>query len=83
MYVKSVEDFQTDYKVEKVMFVDEMEDYLATTKPSLTYLFSGVDSDSKLAVEEPEEKYLKHCPVINRDALWPSICNLRVVKTED
>lgn len=83
MYVKPVEDFQTDYKVEKVMFVDQIEEYLKVTKPSVTYLFSGVDSDSKIEAEEPEEKYLRHCSVINRDVLWDVICNLRVRKTEE
>ena len=28
MYVKPVEKFKSDYKVEKVMFVDELEEYL-------------------------------------------------------
>lgn len=63
------------------MYVDELEEYLSTYKPTHTYLFSGTDSDSGLEVAEPENKYLKHCPNIDRKALWEIICNLRVRKT--
>ena len=46
MYVKPVEKFISDYKVEKVLFTDQIEEYLKDYKPSVTYLFSGKDSDS-------------------------------------
>lgn len=33
MYVKEVEEFKSEYKVERVMFVDEMEDYIKKFSP--------------------------------------------------
>ena len=53
MYVKPVEKFKSDYKVHKVMFVDELEGYLQGREPSQIYVFSGTDSDSKLDASEP------------------------------
>ena len=53
MYVKPVEKFMSDYKVKKVLFVDELEEYLKTKEASQIYVFSGTDSDSKLDAAEP------------------------------
>ena len=83
MYVKPVEKFLSDYKVHKVLFVDELEAYLQGKELSQIYIFSGTDSDSKIDVPLPEEKYLRTAKKVERDALWTIICNLRVVKTED
>ena len=83
MYVKPIEDFKKDYKVERVLYVDELEDYLKESKPTITYLFSGTDSDSGLEAAEPENKYLKYCSNLDRKVLWEVISNLRVRKTED
>ena len=83
MYVKPVEKFASDYKVDKVLFVDELEAYLLEKGLSQIYIFSGTDSDSKIDVPLPEEKYLNTAKSVERDTLWTIICNLRVVKTED
>lgn len=83
MYVKPVEKFLSDYKIQKVMFVDELEPYLKGKEPSEIYIYTGTDSDSKITTYEPEQKYLDCGKKVNREVLWPTICNLRVVKTEE
>lgn len=82
MYVKPTEEFIKDYKVDKVLYTDEIETWLQDYKPTTTYLFSGTDSDSGLKPEEPEEKYLQHCGELERETLWKLISNLRAIKTE-
>lgn len=82
MYVKPADKFKQDYKVEGVLFVDELEAYLQGKELEEIFIYSGTDSDSKLEVALPEEKYLKQGKKVNKETLWEVISNLRVVKTE-
>lgn len=82
MYVKPAEKFKQDYKVESVQFVDQLEAYLQAKELEEIFIYSGTDSDSKLEVALPEEKYLKQGKKVNKETLWEVISNLRVVKTE-
>ncbi len=43
----------------------------------------GVDSDSGIESEQPEEKYLREAGNHNSNYLWKTISNLRVIKTEE
>lgn len=78
MIVKSAEEFKAEYKVEEVLYTNQVRKYLEDIKPTV-YLFSGVDSDSGLKVDEPSENDLQGFTV-NREVLWPLISNLRAVK---
>lgn len=64
-----------------MIFVSELKQYLADLKPKV-YLFSGVDSDSGLKVDEPNDGFLEGLTV-DRGVLWNVISNLRAVKTPD
>jgi Xaa-Pro dipeptidase len=64
-----------------VLFTGEIRQYLLDAKPKV-YLFSGLDSDSGLNVEEPSASYFEGLAV-DRSVLWTVISNLRAVKTPD
>lgn len=79
MIVKSKEELKAEYKVDEVLYSTQVKKYLEDLNPTV-YLFSGVDSDSGLKVDEPSEADLAGLTV-NRELLWPLISNLRAVKT--
>ena len=81
MIVKSAEEFKAEYKVDEVLYTNQVRKYLEDIKPTV-YLFSGIDSDSGLKVDEPSENDLQGF-VVNREVLWPLISNLRAVKTPE
>lgn len=81
MVVKTPEELKQEYNVDEVRYVHELREYLQQNN-STVYLFSGVDSDSGLSVEEPSAEYLEGFNV-DRTTLWPLISNLRAVKTPD
>jgi Xaa-Pro dipeptidase len=58
MVVKSKEEFKQEYRVDEVLFVGELRQYLLDLKPKV-YLFSGEDSDSGLKVEEPSASFIE------------------------
>ena len=82
MHVKPHEEFISDYNVDEVKMAGELRTYLDAAQPSSIYLFSGVDSDSGLSVEEPSAELLKGFKV-DRTVLWPLLSNLRAVKTQE
>lgn len=81
MIVKAKEEFKQEYKVDEVIFVTELKQYLVNLKPKV-YLFSGEDTDSGLKVDEPNATFLEGLE-IDREVLWTVISNLRAVKTPD
>jgi Xaa-Pro dipeptidase len=81
MVVKTPEELKQEYRVDEVRYVHELRAYLEQNHSTI-YLFSGVDSDSGLSVEEPSAEYLQGFDV-DRTTLWPLISNLRAVKTPD
>jgi Xaa-Pro dipeptidase len=82
MHVKPLEKFRSDYDVDEVKLTDDLRKHLEEAKPSTIYLFAGTDSDSGLTVDEPSQDLLEGFEV-NREVLWPLICNLRAVKTPE
>jgi Xaa-Pro aminopeptidase len=68
------------------MFVDQMEEYLKSMKPETIYLNKGVNSDSKLTTQVPDEKYYKEaCPNAKVDQLFMHniLVESRVLKNEE
>jgi hypothetical protein len=57
MVVKTPEELKQEYGVDEVKYVHELRAYLEQISSTI-YLFSGVDSDSGLSVEEPSSEYL-------------------------
>lgn len=53
MYVKPHEKFKSDYGVDEVRLTESLRSYLEEAKPSTLYIYSGLDSDSKINVTEP------------------------------
>ena len=53
MYVKPHEKFKSDYGVDEVRLTDTLRSYLEEVNPSTLYIYSGLDSDSKIQVSEP------------------------------
>jgi len=63
------------------LFIGDLKKYLEEVNSTI-YLYSGIDTDSDLKVDEPSENYIGNLKV-NREILWPLISNLRVVKTPE
>lgn len=57
MIVKSKEEFKQEYRVDEVIYTTELRKYLEEHQPKI-YLFSGLDSDSGLNVDEPSSTYI-------------------------
>ncbi len=68
--------------MDEIVFTKNLKSYLEEVKPSTIYLFSGVDSDSKLKVDEPSDEYTNGFKV-DRELLWGVISNLRAIKTAE
>jgi len=52
MFVKSLEEFKKDYKVDEVLFTKDLRKYLENVNSTI-YLYSGIDTDSDMRVDEP------------------------------
>lgn len=78
----SLEEFQSMYEVDKVCYVDELDNYFQSAAPKLILTLNGQNSDSKLfskpASFEGIEKYIVNC-----DILHPIISECRVIKTAE
>lgn len=66
-----------------MLFTDELEKFIENLKAEKVFIYSGLDTDSKLHTIDPEQKYLQHVPSVDKNSLWTTINNLRVIKTEE
>ena len=81
MTVLSKEDYQKEFEIEDVHYVDDMEAWLQTRKASFVYLNAGTNTDSGIDNIIPEEKYWKDLPGVDKDAIYEVLANCRVTKT--
>lgn len=82
MYVKPLQEFKIGSCVQNVRYVDEIEAYIQESQAKKIFIYSGVDTDSGIKTIDVPEKYLSSVEV-DRDTLFPTINNLRVIKTEE
>lgn len=82
MTVFSLEEQREKFNVDSVLYVSEIEEYLKNLAPESIYVIEGESTDSGFKMYQPEFPFLQDYQV-NRQVLYPLICNLRVIKTEE
>ncbi|KAM7348078.1 dipeptidase C [Cochliomyia hominivorax] len=78
----SLEEFKSMYEVDRVLYVDQLNEFFEKASPKLILTLSGLNTDSGLrskpATFEGIEKY-----VVNCDILHPIIAECRVIKSPE
>jgi hypothetical protein len=62
MFVKSQQEFKEGYKVDDVLFTKDIRNYLENINSTI-YLYSGIDTDSDMRVDEPSAAYTNELKV--------------------
>jgi len=79
--LKQTEEVKEKFKVDKVVYTDELEDLLKQLQPSVILTLDGVNTDSGRSVpqfEIPNQNKYK----LNKKLLFECITDCRVIKTE-
>lgn len=79
------EDFATKYELE-VRYIDELQEYMTTqcgpSTNTTVYVNQGVNSDSKLQTQIPEQNYLADLTV-NYETMHDILAESRTVKNDE
>jgi hypothetical protein len=81
MTVLSKEDYQREFDIEDVRYIEDIQEYLNTRHASKVYLNAGVNSDSGVENILPEEKYWKDLAGVDKETMYEVLANCRVTKT--
>lgn len=82
MTVLSLEEQKQKFNVDEVVYADEIEGYLQKLQPEKIFVIEGESSDSGFKMYKPEFPFLQNFSV-DQGVLYPLICNLRVIKTDE
>ena len=85
MTVLTKDDFASKYGLE-VRYIDELQEYMATwcgvSSNTTVYVNQGINSDSKLQTQAPDQIYLAELRV-NYDTMHDILAESRTVKNDD
>eukprot|EP00347_Sterkiella_histriomuscorum_P002367 403368429 len=80
MTVLTKEDFHKKYEIE-TYYIDEFKDYLERVQLEQVYLNAGVNSDSDMPTQLPDEK-LTEGQTLDKTTIYPILADTRVTKTD-
>jgi len=87
MTVLDTEQYKAKYPlIDEIHYVDEMEDFLKTHDPIVVYVNSGVNSDSGLKTDCPEDTICRKAvpnAVVNNTHMHNILSESRVIKSEE
>ena len=85
MTTLSIDEWKVRYPlIDEIHYTDEMEAYFAERKPATIFLNKGVNSDSGLTTQYPEEKHYAGANAkIDTSLMHNILCESRVLKNEE
>ena len=88
MKVLSIEEIEEIYPDFEVMYMDDLENWLKETKPSVVYINHGVNSDSGLETTIPDFSFIKDTEFkdslnIDKDTIHDILSECRLIKSEE
>ncbi|CAK73376.1 unnamed protein product (macronuclear) [Paramecium tetraurelia] len=81
MVVFSNEEIKEKYRLDDVLYVDQLEQWIEKRAPSKLFIYKGQDSDSKLISSYPQFPYLSKYKVDEEELYW-TLNECRVTKTD-
>ena len=87
MTVLDTEQFKVKYPlIDEILYVDEMEEFLKSHEAAVVYVNSGINSDSGLKTDTPEDTICRKAvpnAIVNTAHMHNILSESRVIKSEE